>query len=247
MEVKTEHPLRFGIVPTYRCNLSCYNCNRHINLFKWQESENSVDLIRRAGEMVRAAGMEVHKVRLTGGEPTLHPDFVEIVQTVRKVWNPEQRIVVMTNGTNQPRPSLFRSFARYSHSSNGPKKAEEHVSYLVSPTDLGMTPELGVSHDCFIQKGCGRLFDAFGFSFCILAGAMGRFLRIDPYSPTPILRGNPDICRHCVCSLPRPKRWKVWTTVRNKELPSVTPTLAAGIQAFRESPFLFRRFEERSQ
>lgn len=245
MEVKTEYPLRFGIVPTYKCNLACQHCNRQIDLFPWQESELSVSAVKTAGLIVRGAGLDVLKIRLTGGEPTMHPQMREIVREIQTTWQPTQMTVVMSNLTKKSRPNIGEFNARYCHGTHR-TKIETHQPWMISPHDLGIKSQVGVEHDCFIQKGCGRLFDAFGFSFCIFAGAMGRLLRIDPYSNAPVLCGREDICKHCVCSLYRSNTWAVWKRAAAGEIKAPTKTYQDGIAAFKEKPFTFKKFEDRT-
>lgn len=63
---------------TRRCNLKCKYCynNSHINFAKELGKEQIFKLI---DELYNAGTFEI---RLTGGEPTLHPDFFEIVQYI---------------------------------------------------------------------------------------------------------------------------------------------------------------------
>ena len=140
--------LRYGITPTYRCNLSCALCNRWLDLFKWPDSDVTVDEVRRAGEMVKALpNTRLNKVRITGGEPTLHPQLVEICQVVADVWQPERRTVVLTNGVVKDRPPRLPS-ARWKGGNDkvtGPRKdpSTYHRPWSISPADLGLSGPCG--------------------------------------------------------------------------------------------------------
>jgi len=237
-----REPVRFGIVPTYRCNLKCEMCNRGIDKFPWQPSDLTADDVREAGEMVVAAGIRVNKVRITGGEPTLHHELKEICDITRDVWKVERCTTVLTNGTTRnTRPQGI--WARYKGGDETTVKV--HQPFSISPADLGLQGRYGTEWLCEQQKGCGRLFDAFGFSFCVLAGPIGRLLRIDPYSKTPVLKGDERICKHCIFSLPRKQRWKIWGAWREGKQEAVTKTYRDAEDAFRLLPFRFKRWRER--
>lgn len=85
---------------TDRCNLRCVYCMPLTGLtFVPNPELLTVDEIEK---IVRAA-VEVgfHKVRLTGGEPTLRQDIVEIVRRLNKIDGVEQ-LVMTTNGYRLP-------------------------------------------------------------------------------------------------------------------------------------------------
>ncbi len=82
---------RFGRSITYlrisvtdRCNLRCVYCMPKAGL-QWQQRNDqlSVDEIARVVETAAAGG--VRRVRLTGGEPLVHPQVVEIVRRLAAV------------------------------------------------------------------------------------------------------------------------------------------------------------------
>ena len=74
----------FRISLTDRCNLRCVYCMPHKGL-QWQPREEQLS----AGEIVRvveaAASEGVTRVRLTGGEPLVHPHVVEIVRGIASI------------------------------------------------------------------------------------------------------------------------------------------------------------------
>ena len=74
---------------TDRCNLRCVYCMPQEGL-QWQTRAEQLS----AGEIVRvveAAAMGgVTRVRLTGGEPLVHPDVVEIVRGIASIQNIEE-------------------------------------------------------------------------------------------------------------------------------------------------------------
>jgi hypothetical protein len=235
--------IRFGLAITYRCNMQCSMCNRFIDKFPWQQpSDLTVADVKEAGEMVIASSLKVNKVRVTGGEPTLHPQLKEICDSIRDDWKVAKYTHILTNGTTiNKRPRDI--WARYKDGDETTVKI--HHPFSISPTDLGMSGPFGTELPCEQQTGCGRLFDAFGFSFCVISGSLGRLLRIDPYSKTPVMMGDKRICKHCIFSLPRKIRWRIWGRWRAGQQEAVTKTYQDAEDVFKLLPFRFKRWKER--
>lgn len=240
--------IRMAIAPTYRCNLKCPRCNRWIDKFPWQgDCDLTVEEVREAGRMLKEAGIKVNKVRVTGGEPTLHPRLKEIVDVIADEWGVCRWTHVLTNGTTvKTRPRDIK--AKYSGGKGVAVdfKLSQHRPFTISPADLGLIGGHGTEFPCEQQTGCGRLFDAFGFSFCVIAGSLGRVLGIDPYSRTPVLKGDPEICKHCIFSIGRKARWRIWGAWMRGEQEAVTETWRRAEERFRMLPFRFKRWRERS-
>jgi len=85
--------LRISI--TDRCNFRCVYCMEPDVQFAPRQSLLSPDEIVRIARI--AEGLGVRKIRLTGGEPTLHPRLTEIIQGIRSATSVE--IAMITNGS----------------------------------------------------------------------------------------------------------------------------------------------------
>jgi cyclic pyranopterin phosphate synthase len=85
---------------TDRCSLRCTYCMPAEGL-PWIPSADMLSV----GELLRvvrvAVDLGVEEVRLTGGEPLLHPDVVEVVSRLRALPRPP-RVSVTTNGLRLP-------------------------------------------------------------------------------------------------------------------------------------------------
>jgi GTP 3',8-cyclase len=86
------HYLRISL--TDKCNLRCVYCMSEDMTFRPNdELMTTPELLR----LVRIfTGIGIDKIRLTGGEPTIHPDVVPIVQGIREAG--VHRISMTTNG-----------------------------------------------------------------------------------------------------------------------------------------------------
>lgn len=237
--------IRFGIVLTYNCNKSCPGCNRYLDFVEWPDSDIRLEGLEEGYRRVQEAGIKIQKVRVTGGEPLLHPEFLEAMKLIQRTWNKDYggRTCVFSNGSVKfPKPKGWR----YNVSKTDSKRPIWYKPCTISPADLGFKISKKAGTNCSIQKGCGRLFDAFGFAPCVLAAPIGRLLGIDPYSNKPVLKGNPDICKHCPYSLRRRKMFELFTLANKNLLNYPTKTFQNAIaKAKKDGVIKFTRFEDR--
>lgn len=213
--------VRFGIAFTYNCDMSCPGCNRYLDKAKWSDSDITLEGIEEGCNRVADAGIKIRKVRVTGGEPLMYPDFFKAMKLIDRTWNKDYpaRTCVFSNGNHK----LLRGRSwRFRVATTVESKYSQFKPSWASPADLGYTLDVGVENSCQIQKSCGRGFDAFGFSPCILSGGLGRLLGVDPYSVYPVLKGNPDICKHCLYSVRSSRRSRLFKKLA--ETPTTTTT-----------------------
>jgi GTP 3',8-cyclase len=84
------HYLRISV--TDHCNMRCIYCMPEDIQFRPSEELLSSDEIIRLANIFVSMGVD--KIRLTGGEPTVHPDIVKIVNKIRV--NPSVKWITMT-------------------------------------------------------------------------------------------------------------------------------------------------------
>ncbi|MFO0836134.1 MAG: GTP 3',8-cyclase MoaA [Phycisphaerales bacterium] len=97
---RTIRDLRISI--TDRCNFRCVYCMEPDVRFAPRESLLTVAEIVRVAAIAESLG--VRKVRLTGGEPTLHPDLTSIIAGIRRTTSVE--IAMITNASLLTRAAL---------------------------------------------------------------------------------------------------------------------------------------------
>ncbi|HDY72634.1 MAG TPA: radical SAM protein [bacterium] len=76
------------------CNLNCPLCVRGIPLQK-NKKFTSLDELERISKFIKP--FEFHTIKIGGGEPTLHPQFAEICDNLKRLF-PAQRYYLATNG-----------------------------------------------------------------------------------------------------------------------------------------------------
>jgi hypothetical protein len=137
----------------------------------------------------------------------------------------------------------------------GNDEYKDHQPFLISPDDYGVRSE-NCGKKCLTAKVCGSSFDAFGFSFCGIAGAMGHLLKINPYSSEPTRELDERICKHCIYSLSQEEEQELQNRCNRKfmrygeecgggddEYPS--PTFKKAIEEYKKNPTRFpRAFED---
>jgi len=97
---RTIRDLRISI--TDRCNFRCIYCMEPDVRFAPRESLLTTDEIIRVARIANALG--VRKIRLTGGEPTLHPELTEIISGIRAATDVE--VAMITNASLLTRDAL---------------------------------------------------------------------------------------------------------------------------------------------
>lgn len=84
---------------TYRCNLNCYNCNRSVRQAP-EALDISISQIVAFVEESIDKKIKWKRIRVLGGEPTLHPHFLEIIENLGKYikFHADCEIQVVSNG-----------------------------------------------------------------------------------------------------------------------------------------------------
>ncbi|GAG49759.1 unnamed protein product, partial [marine sediment metagenome] len=161
---------------TYECNLQCKLCAEFFDVLPWPDAEITIDDLKLGARLLQKHGVKVKAARIAGGEATLHSKFMECMETIRNEWSAEWMILCTNGTTTFPREKLTDVKMRYSPPSE--KKKKKHQPCMISPDDLGLKTKAHIK-GCDLAGRCGRLFDAFGFGPCGIAGTLGRVLRID--------------------------------------------------------------------
>lgn len=235
------------IVFTYECDSSCKYCILFSDKLSWRDypvlSKEDLD---QANEDLKSRDVTIRRLRLSGGEPTLHPNFRDLEKHVRDSWK-YLKIRVCTNKGEDFEKS---EGIEYRRSLVSKRKIRRHTPALYSPDDLGfcVSKRKPLTH-CRVYRRCGSLFDVFGFGFCIKAGVLGRLLRIDPYSNVPVFgkQLNMDICRHCPYVLSKKERRETDKKIVRGEIEYPTKTFVEGLERDKREPFLFKTYRERKQ
>lgn len=241
-----SNPVAYQIAVTYSCNASCKWCVQHLDVIKWNHIDSNITEkeIRVAAHFLKLYGIKIGKLRVTGGEPMVHPNLRAILCTINECWAPRSGwFRIYSNGKL---PLIRGAPGRFSVVPlSSVKKTDLFTPFNVSPADLGIEPRFGFVQPCVQQLYCGRWFDCFGFASCGVAGILGVMLGEDCYEPLPVMMGRPSVCQHCLYSLPKRQRHAITHRVKAGKIPEITKTFERAIERWHDDPPKPRRFWDR--
>jgi hypothetical protein len=163
---------------TYRCNLRCANCNRSCT-----QAPTALEMpLARIEAFIResvAARAGWRRIRLLGGEPTLHREFFTILDRLlayRAHHNPGLRIVVCTNGSGS---RVNRALARLPAGiavKNTFKTDRQRLfrPFNQAPADSPWCRFADYASGCRILEDCGIGLTSSGYYPCAIAGGIDR-------------------------------------------------------------------------
>lgn len=65
------------------CNMACHNCDAAVRIAPNKKEMMTVDQIKRFVAESNDLGIKWERILLIGGEPTIHPNLIEIINTIR--------------------------------------------------------------------------------------------------------------------------------------------------------------------
>lgn len=193
---------------TYACNLRCNNCNRSIT----QAPDKTHMPLEMVQDFVRdsiARGKRWRTIRVLGGEPTLHPRFRDILDTLRayRQFAPACTITVVSNGYSKAvRTALSKipqGIVIENSAKNGDNVQPSFGPFNMAPVDDPAFASADYVNGCSIMEECGMGLTPTGYYQCAVAGGIDRLLRGDMGYPSlpadaddmPELSRN--LCRLC--------------------------------------------------
>ncbi|MBA7510228.1 GTP 3',8-cyclase [subsurface metagenome] len=168
---------------TYACNLKCYNCDRSCSQAPSQE-RMTVEQIRLFLDESIAGKIRWERIRILGGEPTLHPNLLEIIDMIRN-WRldyaPEALIELNTNGYGHRVREVLRLIPDDIIIKNSNKNCREQLfdSFNIAPSDKIAYQFADFRNGCYLAKMSGIGLTPYGYYPCAPAGAIDRVFGFD--------------------------------------------------------------------
>jgi organic radical activating enzyme len=198
----------------------------------------SVDQIKKFIEQAKSGG-GISKLKLLGGEPLMHPQFVEIYDLLNAAIKDGiiKFIKVETNKTiamPKVEPSSFISWK------GRVQKKKKHQPALWSPKDMGIPTTIG---QCQQLSKCGFSIDKYGYLPCSPAIMIARLLKLThlykkdfPTKPW----GLEELCPHSVFSTSA--EWRSKYSCKSifdftEEERSPTKSFKEGLENFKSEEF----------
>ncbi|MGD0775200.1 MAG: glycosyltransferase [Candidatus Solibacter sp.] len=233
---------------TYLCNMRCFNCNRSCPQLPSRDSM-SIGQVRRFIEDSRAAGVHWRRIRVLGGEPTLHPDLPQIVELLldyRRNYSPRTMIQVTTNGHGSRVNAVLKKLPLQVNINNTAKASdvqEEFETFNIAPIDTATYATADFTNGCKVLEDCGLGVTPYGYYPCAVAGAIDRVFGFDAGrksfpSPNDDMRGLLKLsCRLC-------GHFKLADQPRPVTAPVTSPTWDEAYRRAREHPVVLSRLPE---
>lgn len=165
---------------TYLCNLHCLNCNRSVTQAR-DAMHMTVDTVRKFVDESLAVQKCWRRIRVLGGEPTLHPQFQEILQELQRYKATYQDCIleVVTNGYGRRVQSVLAALPPDVMIDNSQKESPVQVHF--GPFNLAPQDDPGFDgaeykNGCAVLEECGMGLTPMGYYPCAVAGGIDRIL-----------------------------------------------------------------------
>lgn len=173
---------------THVCTLQCFNCDRGLSLIPGGKDTNiGLEQINKFIDQTITNNHQWQQIRVMGGEPTVHPEFNNIIQSLfnyKSEYNKSLRLIVATNGhTDFTKNKLDWLELNY------PSIIVENTSKIsnyqtgfdlihYAPSDINNDPNHQY-RGCWTTEACGVGLNASGFYCCAVGGAIDKFFKYD--------------------------------------------------------------------
>ncbi|DAC11728.1 MAG TPA: hypothetical protein D7H86_07160, partial [Candidatus Poseidoniales archaeon] len=163
---------------TYACNLRCHDCNRSCRQAP-DGMEIQLEKIRLFVDDSLSRSISWKKIRLLGGEPTLHSKFEEVLYEIGryKFSNPRCRLEVVTNGYGRKVKRKLLNIPPFFHIENTMKDSEiqpQFYSFNVAMKDKKGSKKVDFTNGCSNIEQCGIGLTPTGYYPCAIAGGIDR-------------------------------------------------------------------------
>jgi hypothetical protein len=163
---------------TYRCNLRCFNCNRSCTQAP-SDVEMPVSVIENFIDQSVQNKIAWQRIRILGGEPTLHSRFFDIIDRLtayRLDHNPSVRLVVGTNYHGRRVHRVLEKLPPGIHIKSTLKASRVNLfrPFNVAPVDRWYNRFSDYTCGCRIIAECGLGLTPSGYYVCAVAGGIDR-------------------------------------------------------------------------
>lgn len=174
---------RIEIDLTYDCQLKCLNCNRSCTQAPSKEFMTIAQINKFVEESVQQKTVW-ERIRLIGGEPTLHPDLLAIIKILleyKHTFSPKTDIQLITNGFGPKVKEVLEQIPRDITIFNSQKKSSVQFfcSFNVAPQDSAGYKTGDYMGGCINSSSCGIGLNSYGYYCCGVAGGIDRVMGFD--------------------------------------------------------------------
>ena len=168
---------------TYRCNLKCINCDRSCRQAPTNE-QMTVEQIQKFVDESIDSNAKWERIRVMGGEPTLHPNVIEILNLLlgyKKNISPDTCIELDTNGVGKKVNGILSKVPKEIEIENSSKESKilPFYPFNMAPEDSLRYRSADYSSGCRITSVDGIGLTPYGYYPCAAAGSIDRIFGFD--------------------------------------------------------------------
>lgn len=166
---------------TYLCNLRCLNCNRSCTQAP-EALHMDVGQLRQWVDEWLVQKQRWQRIRVLGGEPTLHPRFDAVIAELERyrAWNGNCLIEVVSNGYGEHVRSVLAHLPSHIWIENSNKTSRIQPGFgpfNLAPCDDHAYRHADYRNGCAIMDECGMGLTPLGYYPCAVAGGIDRIKR----------------------------------------------------------------------
>lgn len=163
---------------TYDCNLMCQNCNRSVQQAP-EKLHIPLESIQHFVDESIGKDKRWSRIRVLGGEPTLHPQFLEVVNELLRYhdWHPQCIIEVVTNGHGpfvQSQLAMLPAAVWVENSRKVSPVQMDFTPFNMAPVDDSRYRKVAYANGCAIMSECGMGLTPMGYYPCAISGGIDR-------------------------------------------------------------------------
>ena len=218
LNLRSKLKLRYGqaldvieLEITSLCNLGCTNCDRSCGKEQAPTSERmTIEQIQKFIEQCIQAKKRWYKIKVLGGEPTTHPDWLTILgllKAYRDEHNPHARLELVSNGYGpvvNERLRLVPAGVNINNTSKTTKIQPTFCTYNVAPYDLPEYAGADYLKGCGILQICGMALTRYGYYMCGAGASIDRvfgmglgILDLTEVTAKRLSRTRNILCKYC--------------------------------------------------
>ncbi|MGA2573490.1 MAG: radical SAM protein [Candidatus Methanomethylicaceae archaeon] len=194
---------------TYDCNLRCPACCRSCSQAPSKDYMSVGQIDHFIQDSIRMQ-KKWQYIKLMGGEPTLHPDFMEILDIVRDYRDEHSPHTVIGVLTNRSKNRIREIFGK-TYDDVDYVTSQKDIDYIKSkyhpfnlaPVDFPRLGRMDYSNGCINPQNCGLGLNRYGFYICGNGGGIDRIFGLDigrksiPRSDDQMRDQMQLLCRYC--------------------------------------------------
>lgn len=172
------------IFVTYDCNIRCFNCNVKCRQAPSADAMSVGQIKKFINESIKNK-KRWRRITIIGGEPSLHPDILEISRLLaeyKQFSSNEVKLIFSTNGygekTNAILSKLPQEFAIRNSKKISPQQ-KDFVCFDNAPIDHKNYKHVEYKGGCQRILSGGLSLNKYGYYPCCAAGAIDRVLGFD--------------------------------------------------------------------